>query len=108
MCTALLRARQMSLALLVVGVIDHGSLSIDCSGATPNSSGLLRLGRDLMRRSGGDKSWYSCNTARPPARKEAAIRLSNGGGKIQTKPPTGTTLRRIRLHRGRLPSNQIR
>jgi hypothetical protein len=51
MCTALLRARQMSLALLVVGVIDHGSLSIDCSGATPNSLGLLRLGRDLMRRS---------------------------------------------------------
>jgi len=44
----------MSLALLVVGVIDHGSLSIDCSGATPNSLGLLRLGRDLMRRSGGD------------------------------------------------------
>jgi len=44
----------MSLALLVVGVIDHGSLSIDCSGATPNSSGLLRLGRDLMRRSGSD------------------------------------------------------
>jgi hypothetical protein len=44
----------MSLALLVAGVIDHGSLSIDCSGATPNSSGLVRLGRDLMRRSGGD------------------------------------------------------
>ena len=53
MCTALLRARQMSLALLVVGVIDHGSLSIDCSGTTPNSSGLMRLGRDLMRRWGG-------------------------------------------------------
>jgi hypothetical protein len=46
----------MSLALLVVGVIDHGSLSIDCSGATPNSSGILRLGRDLMRRSGGDNT----------------------------------------------------
>jgi hypothetical protein len=43
----------MSLALLVVGVIDHGSLSIDCSGTTPNSSGLMRLGRDLMRRWGG-------------------------------------------------------
>ncbi len=39
----------MSLALLVVGVIDHGSLNIDCSGAAPNSSGLVRLGRDLMR-----------------------------------------------------------
>jgi hypothetical protein len=43
----------MSLALLVVGVIDHGSLNIDCSGAAPNSSGLVRLGRDLMRVSGG-------------------------------------------------------
>jgi len=42
----------MSLALLVVGVIDHGSLNIGCSGAAPYSSGLVRLGRDLMRLSG--------------------------------------------------------
>jgi hypothetical protein len=54
MSTSIFRARQMSLALLVVGVIDHGSLNIDCSGAAPTSLGLVRLGRDLMRRSGGD------------------------------------------------------
>jgi hypothetical protein len=48
------RARQMSLALLVMAVIDHGHLQPDYSGATPGSSGLMRLGRDLMRRAGGD------------------------------------------------------
>ena len=50
MNTAILRARQRSLALLVVAVIDHGHLQADYSGATPRSSGLMRLGRDLMRR----------------------------------------------------------
>ena len=54
MNTTILRARQMSLALLVVAVIDHGYLQADYSGATPHSSGLMRLGRDLMRRAGGD------------------------------------------------------
>ncbi len=48
------RAREMSLALLVVAVIDHGHLQADHSGATPHSSGLIRLGRDLMRRAGGE------------------------------------------------------
>jgi hypothetical protein len=50
----LLRARQMSLALLVIAVVEHGNLSVDCSGATPRSSGLMRLGRDLMRRAGSE------------------------------------------------------
>lgn len=54
MKTTILRARQMSLALLVVAVIDHGNLCVDCSGATPGSSGLVRLGRDLTRRAGGE------------------------------------------------------
>jgi hypothetical protein len=54
MNSAILRARQMSLALLIVAVIDHGHLQVDYSGATPHSSGLLRLGRDLMRRAGGE------------------------------------------------------
>ena len=40
----------MSLALLVAAVIDHGHLQSDFSGASPGSSGLTRLGRDLMRR----------------------------------------------------------
>ena len=50
---SLYRARQLSLALLVVGVVDHGHLHADYSGAAPHSSGLLRLGRDLLRRAGG-------------------------------------------------------
>ena len=44
----------MSLALLVIAVVDHGHLQTDYSGATPGSSGLMRLGRDLMRRAGGE------------------------------------------------------
>jgi hypothetical protein len=50
---SLYRARQLSLALLVVAVVDHGHLHADYSGAAPHSSGLLRLGRDLLRRAGG-------------------------------------------------------
>lgn len=56
MNTMILRARQMSLALLVVAVVDHGHLQADYSGATPSSSGLMRLGRDLMRRAGGEST----------------------------------------------------
>jgi hypothetical protein len=46
------RARQASLALLVVAVVDHGHVQTDYSGSTPQSWGLLRLGRDIMRRAG--------------------------------------------------------
>jgi hypothetical protein len=52
----LLRARQMSLALLIIAVVDHGHLQADYSGATPSTSGLMRLGRDLMRRAGGEST----------------------------------------------------
>jgi len=52
----ILRARQMSLALIVVAVVDHGHLQVDYSGAKPSGSGLMRLGRDLMRRAGGEVS----------------------------------------------------
>jgi hypothetical protein len=52
MNTTILRARQMSLALIVIAVIDHGHLQADYSGASPGSFGLTRLGRDLMRRAG--------------------------------------------------------
>jgi hypothetical protein len=51
---SLYRARQLSLALLVVAVVDHGHLHNDYSGSAPRSSGLLRLGRDLLRRAGGE------------------------------------------------------
>ncbi len=46
----MLVARRMSLALLVVAVVEHGNLTMDGSGATPNTCGLTRLGRDLLRR----------------------------------------------------------
>jgi hypothetical protein len=65
---SLYRARQLSLALLVVAVVDHGHLRNDYSGAAPNSSGLLRLGRDVLRRWSGSEFG------------EAAASSSNGNG----------------------------
>jgi hypothetical protein len=47
--TAIVSARKISLALLVVAVIDQGHLRADYSAAAPDSSGLARLGRDLKR-----------------------------------------------------------
>jgi hypothetical protein len=52
---SLYRARQLSLALLVVAVVDQGHLHNDYSGAAPRSSGLLRLGRDVQRRWSGSR-----------------------------------------------------
>jgi hypothetical protein len=52
----LLRARQWSLALLLVGLLNHEHLLADYAGTSPQSSGLLRLGRDLMRRTGGSEA----------------------------------------------------
>jgi hypothetical protein len=54
MNTTILRAREMSLALIVIAVVNHGHLQADLSGARPGSSGLMRLGRDLMRRAGAE------------------------------------------------------
>jgi hypothetical protein len=54
MNTTFLRAREMSLALIVIAVVNHGHLQADLSGARPGSSGLMRLGRDLMRRAGAE------------------------------------------------------
>jgi hypothetical protein len=79
MSTTLLRARQMSLALLVIAVVDHGNLTIECSGSRPNSSGLLRMGRDLMRRSGwGDMVNASANVQVTLSRSDLS-RLPNDG-----------------------------
>ena len=65
---SLYRARQLSLALLVVAVVDHGHLHNDYSGAAPRSSGLLRLGRDVLRRCSGSRFG------------EAVANSSNGNG----------------------------
>jgi len=50
MNAALFHARQMSLALLVMAVVEHGHLSAPDTGAGSGSSALLRLGRDFIRR----------------------------------------------------------
>jgi hypothetical protein len=77
----------MSLALLVVGVIDHGSLCIDCSGATPNASGLLRLGRDLMRRSGSDNMVAGSMRVAQPSERAGA----QAGDEFPHSPPMPST-----------------
>jgi hypothetical protein len=65
---SLYRASQLSLALLVVAVVDHGHLHADYSGASPHSFGLLRLGRDILRRtSGGDTGVAASAYVRPSA-----------------------------------------
>jgi hypothetical protein len=71
MNTMILRARQMSLALLVIAVVDHGHLQADYSGATPTTSGLMRLGRDLMRRAGGGADSQSQPPTRVAGRRKA-------------------------------------
>jgi hypothetical protein len=63
MNSLMLRARQMSLALLVVAVVDHGHMQTDYSGSTPQSWGLLRLGRDIMRRAGRDSDAQGVESA---------------------------------------------
>jgi hypothetical protein len=61
---SLYRARQVSLALLVVAVVDHGHLHNDYSGAAPSSSGLLRLGRDVLRRWSGGETGDAANSSK--------------------------------------------
>jgi hypothetical protein len=53
MNAALFHARQMSLALLVMAVVEHGHLNAPDAGAGSSSSALLRLGRDFIRRTSG-------------------------------------------------------
>jgi hypothetical protein len=50
MSTSLFHARQISLALLVIAVVEHGHLSIPDAGTNPSSSALLRIGREFIRR----------------------------------------------------------
>lgn len=78
----LFTARQMSLALLIVAVVDHGAAPSDLSGASPSTSGLVRLGRDLMRCTNGKKSINQINmelssTSHPVNTKLNPSSLSN-------------------------------
>jgi hypothetical protein len=74
----MLRARQMSLALLVIAVVDHGHLQADYSGATPSTSGLMRLGRDLMRRAGGENTIEVAATDWASSRNRRTRALTTG------------------------------
>jgi hypothetical protein len=48
------RARYLSLALLIIAVVEYGHSHIDHSGARPGAFGLTRLQRDLARRGTGE------------------------------------------------------
>jgi hypothetical protein len=47
------RARSLSLLLLLSALLNHGVFQARNVGAGQPTYGLLRLGRDLMRRTGG-------------------------------------------------------
>jgi len=50
------RARQIGLVLLLTGVLNQAHLLTSHGAGTPQTSGLLRLGRDLLRRTGGGEA----------------------------------------------------
>ena len=52
MTSTLRRLRQYSLGLLVLLAVGHANLAADLTGRAPSASGMTRLGRDLMRKSG--------------------------------------------------------
>jgi hypothetical protein len=45
------RLRQFTLGLLVLVAVGHANLACDLTGRAPNTSGITRLGRDLLRKS---------------------------------------------------------
>lgn len=68
MNTLILRARHVSLALLIAAVVVHGHLQAADSSAAPGSSGLTRLNRDLMRLAGSGNSWEVAASERDSSR----------------------------------------
>jgi hypothetical protein len=50
MQASMLLARQLSLALLIIVLAEHGHMRVDQSGVNSGSMGLTRLERDLSRR----------------------------------------------------------
>jgi hypothetical protein len=43
------RLRQTTLGLVVLAAVAHANLAADLTGRAPNSFGMTRLGRDLLR-----------------------------------------------------------
>jgi hypothetical protein len=54
------RARKIILGLVALAAVGHANLAADLSGRAPNTFGMTRLGRDLLRKS----------TAEPGARAD--------------------------------------
>jgi hypothetical protein len=50
MTAKFIRVRQLSLAWFIIGVMAQGHLQMDFTGTRPQSSGLIRLGRDFARK----------------------------------------------------------
>jgi hypothetical protein len=48
------RFRQVVLGLVVLAAIAHANLAADLTGRAPNTSGMTRLGRDLLRKSAAE------------------------------------------------------
>ena len=44
------RVRQVILGLVVLADVGHANLATDLTGRAPNTSGMTRLGRDLLRK----------------------------------------------------------
>jgi hypothetical protein len=53
---SLAQARHVSLALLLAGLLNQAHILPTPAGTAVQSSGMLRLGRDLMRRTGGGEA----------------------------------------------------
>jgi hypothetical protein len=61
------RFRQVILGLVVLAAVGHANLAADLTGRAPNTSGMTRLGRDLLRKAAepcGPRHFYSIFTAR--------------------------------------------
>jgi hypothetical protein len=46
--------RQITLGLVVLAAVGHANLTTDLTGRAPNTSGMTRLGRDLLRKSAAE------------------------------------------------------
>jgi len=48
------RVRQVLLGLVVLAAVGHANLATDLTGRAPNTFGMTRLGRDLLRKSSAE------------------------------------------------------
>ena len=64
------RARSLSLVLLLSALLNHGIFQTHGLGAGQPAYGLLRLGRDLMRRTSGFAIDETCS---PAERRELSL-----------------------------------